>query len=58
MVGKDYWSGLLDWIRKTLLTENTINEEDLDLITLVDTADEAVMAIDDFYSKYLLTPNF
>ena len=35
-----------------------INPVDLDLITAVDTAQEAVDAIDAFYSKYLLKPNF
>jgi hypothetical protein len=38
--------------------EKNISPEDLDLINLVDTADEAVKVIDDFYSKYLLQPNF
>jgi uncharacterized protein (TIGR00730 family) len=59
LVGKEYWTGLLDWIKKTMLhTEHNINEADLDLFVLVDTADEAVKHIVDFYSKYLLKPNF
>jgi uncharacterized protein (TIGR00730 family) len=59
LVGSDYWSGLMDWIRQTMLArENNVNEEDLDLVNVVDTADEAVKVIDDFYSKYLLSPNF
>lgn len=42
LVGKDYWSGLIDWLRKTHLESyGTINEEDLDLFTVVDTAQEA-----------------
>ena len=59
LVGKDYWSGLMDWIKNVMLEkEQNISTEDLDLFTLVDTTDEAVEYIDNFYSKYLLKPNF
>ena len=59
LVGKDYWSGLMDWIKNVMLEkEQNISPEDLDLFTLVNTADEAVEYIDNFYSKYLLKPNF
>jgi len=59
LVGKEFWSGLMDWVKDTLLTQkNNISPEDLDLMVLVETPEEAVKAIDDFYSKYLLTPNF
>jgi len=59
LVGKDYWKGFIDWITKVLIrTEANANEEDLKLFNLVDTPDEAVKVIDDFYSKYLLSPNF
>ncbi|REE00484.1 LOG family protein [Marinoscillum furvescens] len=59
LVGREYWGGLIDWIEGTLLTAaNNINKEDLELYSLVDTAEEAVAVIDEFYSKYLLSPNF
>jgi len=59
LVGKDYWDGLIEWIKKTMLKEESnISPEDLDLFALVDTAEEAVGIIDQFYSKYLLSPNF
>ena len=58
LVGKEYWGGLFDWVKNVLLTEKNINEVDLELFKLVDTAEEAVHEIDDFYSKYLLSPNF
>ncbi len=59
LVGKAYWGGLIDWIKDTMLTaENNISEKDLDLFNLVETPTEAVKVIDDFYSKYLLSPNF
>jgi uncharacterized protein (TIGR00730 family) len=59
LVGKSFWEGLVDWIKKVILeTENNINEEDMMLFSLVDTAEEAVEEIDKFYSQYLLKPNF
>jgi uncharacterized protein (TIGR00730 family) len=58
MVGKKFWGGLVEWIKKTLLAEKMISEEDLDLFNVVDTPKEAVKVIDDFYAKYLLSPNF
>ena len=43
LVGKDYWGGLLDWIKKTVLgKEKNISKEDLDLYKLVDTPEEAM----------------
>lgn len=58
MVGKDYWSGLVDWLKKVLLKEGNINAEDLDLFHLVETEEEAVAVIDDFYNQFKLSPNF
>jgi uncharacterized protein (TIGR00730 family) len=58
LVGRDYWGGLLDWIESTLKGNALISPEDSTLFKLVDTADEAIQAIDDFYSRYILKPNF
>lgn len=59
LVGKDYWKGMLDWIKETMLDkEHNVSPDDIDLIKVVDTANEAVKHIVDFYSKYLLKPNF
>ncbi len=59
LVGTEYWGGLIDWIRQTLLEkEHNVNEGDLNLFHLVDTADEAVKIINEFYSQYMLKPNF
>jgi hypothetical protein len=58
LVGKAHWSGLVDWIRSTLLTNQFVHEQDLDLFSVVEDATEAVQVIDDFYNKYLLSPNF
>ena len=59
LVGKDYWSGMIEWIKNTMLEqEHNVNPTDIDLLKVVDTADEAVKYIVDFYSRYLLKPNF
>lgn len=59
LVGKKFWGGLLDWIKTTLLeAENNISAKDLELFQIVDTADEVVEIIDDFYRRYMLKPNF
>ncbi len=58
MVGNEFWSGIVDWFRERLIADGMISKEDLDLFNVVDTAEEAVRVIDDFYSRYLLSPNF
>jgi len=59
LVGKDFWSGLIDWIREVLLVQaGNISAEDLLLFEVVDTADEVVEFIDRFYQKHKLRPNF
>jgi uncharacterized protein (TIGR00730 family) len=59
LVGKKYWTGLLEWINETMLEEEqNISPEDLEIFKLVDTSDEAVNNIVEFYSRYLLSPNF
>ena len=58
LVGSEYWGGLLDWVRKTMLTEGTISESDLDLVVLVDTCEEVAEVIDSFYSKHRIKPNY
>lgn len=42
LVGRDYWGGLIDWLRERLLGEGMISDGDIDLLHLVDTAEEAV----------------
>jgi uncharacterized protein (TIGR00730 family) len=45
LYGTSYWSGLLDWIRGTVLPAGKIGPPDPDLLTLTDDADEAVSII-------------
>ena len=58
LVGSKFWKGLIDWIKNTLLENGKISAKDLDLFHLVDTSDEALKIINDFYTKYTLKPNF
>ena len=58
LMGRKYWTGLIDWIKNTMLEEKNISEKDLDLIKIVDTPQEAVDEINDFYQRYGLKPNF
>ena len=59
LVGTDFWGGLVEWIKKTLLDSyNNVSAKDLDLVHLVDTEDEVITILNDFYKKYNLSPNF
>ncbi len=58
-IGSEYWKGLFDWMRSTMLeTESNISPGDLEMIKVFDTADEVVAYIHEFYSHNKLQPNF
>jgi uncharacterized protein (TIGR00730 family) len=42
LMDSDYWKGLLDWIKETMIKEKTISESDFDIFNVVDTPEEAV----------------
>jgi len=52
LVGKEYWTGLIEWIKSTLLEGEYISPEDMDLFKLVDTAEEARDHLMSFRDKY------
>ncbi|MBW7870813.1 MAG: TIGR00730 family Rossman fold protein [Flavobacteriia bacterium] len=58
LVGTKYWSGLIDWMKQTLIPAGNISEKDFELYRLVDTAEEAVGHIKAFYDKYMVRQNF
>ncbi len=58
LVGSEFWGGLLEWFKETLIREKMIHEDDLSLYRVVDTADEAVAHIKAFYDKYSVNVNF
>lgn len=59
LVGKEYWTGLVEWVKNVMLEkEHNISPDDMRFLTVVDTADEAVKYVDDFYKTHDLSPNF
>lgn len=59
LVGKEYWAGLIKWLKETMHSEeHNVSIDDFRLFSLVDTAEEAVKIIDKFYGDFLLSPNF
>lgn len=59
LVNQEYWVGLLEWMKKTMLRQtNNISAEDLDLLKVADTASEVADHVLQFYSKHPLQPNF
>lgn len=59
LIGRDYWGGLVEWVKTSMLEkEGNISPDDMVYLTTVDTADEAVKYIEDFYKTHDLSPNF
>ena len=50
LMGSDYWQGLLDWLKKTMLVEGKIQPADLELIQIIDDPEEVVKHI----KKYVI----
>jgi uncharacterized protein (TIGR00730 family) len=42
LVGKDYWKGMIKWIKKTMIEDGKVSKEDLNLFKVVDTAEDAM----------------
>jgi hypothetical protein len=51
LVGRGYWSGLMAWISDVMMKDQKISAKDLAILRVVDTADEAVAVINEFYSE-------
>lgn len=58
LFGTEYWSGLVEWMERTMKEWGTISDKDTDLFHVTDSTDEAVEIICDFYSKKEPMPNF
>ena len=58
LVGKEYWTGLLDWIKVVLLKENKLDPDDLNLIHVVESKEEVVEQLQKFYEQEYFKPNF
>ena len=48
LIGQEYWGGMIEWLRNTMVREDKIVAEDLDFIKIVDDPDEAVRHIQKF----------
>ncbi|MFH0839508.1 MAG: TIGR00730 family Rossman fold protein [Candidatus Omnitrophota bacterium] len=51
IAGKEYWSGLLDWVKKSMCRNGCISEADLKLFHLVDTPEEVIAILRKFYGS-------
>lgn len=58
LMGKEYWGGLLSWIKSRLLQDGMISEADLDLFFLTDNPAEAAELISEFYKEHVRLTNF
>jgi len=60
LMGTDFWAGMREWIRSTMLEEfATISAKDLDLIPVTDDPDEVIKFVKDFYTTDNdLEPNY
>lgn len=59
LVGTEFWGGLMGWVEEVLLKKfGNISEKDLNLYTIVDTADEVVEHLTNFYTNHAVKPNF
>ena len=53
LVGKEYWSGLIDWMKKTVLAASSISPEDIDLMQIVEEPEEVCAIINMRYKDRL-----
>lgn len=58
LFGTEFWGGLIDWIRGTLVTNGTIHTDDLDLFKVTDDVDEVIDIIEKYYTTRSVAPNF
>ena len=58
LMGSEFWSGLVDWLRNSVLGAGNISSTDLDLFRISDDPKEAVDIIEEFYKERSLEPNF
>lgn len=57
LVESKFWKGLLDWFENTLVTEGTIDADDLQLIQVIDEPQQVVNAIFEYYRSRTFEPS-
>lgn len=58
LMGSSFWSGMIDWMKGTLLAQETISAEDLDLIQITDDPEEVAHGIERHYQRHRVIRNF
>ena len=58
LMGVEYWQGLVDWFKNTMIKEGTISPKDVDLFHVTDDPVEAADLVSEFYKKHHVVTNF
>jgi uncharacterized protein (TIGR00730 family) len=58
LMGADYWKGLTAWLRSAMLRRSYIDADDIDLMRVCDSCEEAIRIINSFYTKRESSINF
>ncbi|MBT4709281.1 MAG: TIGR00730 family Rossman fold protein [Flavobacteriaceae bacterium] len=59
LVGSEFWNKCYNWIKDELVSKyNYISAKELDLISIVDSSDDVIKILSDFYNKKSIRPNF
>jgi uncharacterized protein (TIGR00730 family) len=58
LMGSEYWKGLVDWIKTTVVQEKMISPDDVDMFYVTDDPVEAATIIENFYKKHIMITNF
>jgi uncharacterized protein (TIGR00730 family) len=53
LLGKDYWGGLLEWMKKAPVGMELADPKDLECVSLVDTPEEALEILDAAHAEFL-----
>lgn len=57
LVHAPFWEGMVDWFKRTLIAEGVIDHKDMELFTIVNTADEVIETIFRFYEESGFEPS-
>jgi len=51
LIGKEYWQGMMDWMKEHMLKKDLVRKKDLNIFKITDSPDEVLKIIKDFYKK-------
>ncbi|MCF8241724.1 MAG: TIGR00730 family Rossman fold protein [Melioribacteraceae bacterium] len=58
LMGKEHWEGLIDWVKKKMLAEGYISQDDMNLFSVTDDPEEAANIMYEFHKGKEFTTNF